>query len=77
MPDPNIIQYKHHGVNVHVREDLQGKHRDHCLCYRCARFHPNDPVNCRLAAFIYAACRLLHVTLPVWECAVFKQRKVI
>ena len=31
----SIVKYKHHGVNVSVREDLKGKHREHCLCWIC------------------------------------------
>jgi hypothetical protein len=67
-----IITYNHHGVKVHVREDLKGHHSAHSLCYKCARFIPDHPMNCRLAQAITSFCRLTHVVLPVWECAVFK-----
>ena len=33
-----VVEYEHHGSNVKVREDLKGKHRDHCLCFRCGGF---------------------------------------
>jgi len=35
-----IVEYEHHGENVKVREDLKGRHRDHCLCFRCNAFKP-------------------------------------
>lgn len=34
--------YNHHGVDVWVRSDLQGKHREHCLCFRCSRLNIDD-----------------------------------
>jgi hypothetical protein len=36
--DDSIVSYEHHGHNVAVRSDLKGKHREHCLCYRCSKF---------------------------------------
>lgn len=65
-----IVTYKHHDVNVLVREDLKGKHRDYCLCFQnCEYFKPWDPENnCRIAAMVYALDRLCGITTPVWEC---------
>ena len=67
----NVIQYRHHGALVSVREDLKGKHREHCLCYSCTDFRPGAPDHCRIAAMNYALCQLADLVLPVWECAKF------
>lgn len=37
-----IVEYEHHGTMVSVDEDFKGKHRDACLCYRCANFTVMD-----------------------------------
>ena len=68
-----IVQYEHHGVLVSVREHLKGRHREHCLCWRCGRFRPTDRSgNCPIANTLYALCVLAGITTPVWECPQFK-----
>ena len=40
--DKNFVQYNHHGIDVVVREDLKGTHREHCLCHApCGKFEPS------------------------------------
>jgi len=69
------IKYKHHGIDVSVREDLKGKHREHCLCWNCAKFKPEDrEANCQIANLLYKFDILHNVTTPVWECKKFKER---
>jgi len=67
------IQYKHHGKTVWVREDLMGKHREHCMCYKCEKFHPNEPNNCPIAQELYSFCVRHDMTTPVWECPEFEE----
>lgn len=68
-----IERYEHHGHTVAVRSDLKGKHRDHCLCYRCDEFKPKDPqANCPIANALYSLCVLASITTPVWECELFR-----
>lgn len=70
-----IIKYEHHGGRVYVDEDDKGKHREHCLCWRCARFNPGLPeLNCPTANLVYAVCLECGVVLPVWECAFFEYK---
>lgn len=65
--------YLHHGTSVWVREDLQGKHREHCLCHFCQKFNPGKPENnCSIANLLYAVCLNNSITTPVWECPEFK-----
>ena len=66
-----IIQYEHHGAMVSVDEDLKGKHREHCLCFRCDFFHPDSPENCDKAEQNYRACRINDMVMPVYECLKF------
>ena len=67
-----LEQYEHHGRMVHVRSDLKGLHRDHCLCYSCKRFKPDKKENCRIAKEVYALCVREDLVLPVWECPLFE-----
>jgi hypothetical protein len=68
----NIIGYTHHGEWVFVDEALKGKHREHCLCFRCGKFKPNTPENCDLAEQNYRTCKINGMTMPVWECKFFE-----
>ena len=69
-----IISYVHHGVIVFVDEDLKGKHRKHCLCWRCRNFTPDDRENnCRIASLNYAMCQLEGLVTPVYECPEFDE----
>lgn len=72
----NIIKsfekYVHFETPVWVRSDLKGKHRDHCLCYSCDKFFPEDlGKNCPIAKLIYNLCIVQDLVLPVWECPNF------
>lgn len=68
-----IVKYEHHGKAMSVREDLKGKHREHCLCYSCGKFHPEDRTNnCPKAQRLYDLCVTEDVVTPVWECAAYK-----
>jgi len=70
----NVVRYDHHGVNVAVRADLKGRHREYCLCYQCAKFTPaNLDTNCPIAQALYQLDVLAHITTPVWECAAFER----
>jgi len=68
-----FVQYEHFDADVWVREDLKGQHKEHCLCYSCLRFCPDDRNrNCRRANLIYRVCVMLDMVLPVWECPEFR-----
>jgi len=65
-------QYEHHGILMWVRHKLLGLHREHCLCYSCGRFYPeNRKKNCPIANELYAFDVAHSVTTPVWECKRF------
>ena len=71
-----IVSYKHWGGKVFVRKDLLGKHREHCLCWECMKFLPNNRVdNCPIANLNYALDVLTHIVTPVWECPEFEKKK--
>lgn len=60
--------YHRHGVPVAVREDLKGKHRQHCLCYKC---HFWD--GCEIRKAVYELNVEHNITTPVWECPRFAE----
>lgn len=67
-----ITMYEHHGKVVSVDASLKGKHREHCLCFKCHNFDPeNREKNCPIANALYSICVLTGVTTPVYECPEF------
>jgi hypothetical protein len=75
---------------VAVDEDFKGKHRDACLCYRCAEFtimnddgtfkEESDEVranNCIIANDHYQFVVEYGLVAPITECPIecFKERK--
>ena len=70
-----IIKYTHHGNVVSVDEDLKGKHKEHCLCYRCSCFKPNTPENCPIAQATLQNCLAHKLVTPVFECPKFEEEK--
>jgi len=74
MPSKMFERYRHHGENpVWVRADLRGRHRDHCLCCDCKRFHPGESGNCPVAQAVYQNCLNYQLVTPIWECPRFTQ----
>ena len=72
----SIVKYNHHNRNVFVREDLKGKHRDYCLCFKCKAFTPDvEKANCRIARILFAVCETFNLVTPVWECPEFDEIK--
>ena len=71
----SIERYEHHGWEVAVDSTLKGKHREHCLCFICSLFNPDDrEANCPIANVIYSNCVALGLVTPVWECPRFIER---
>ena len=69
-----IIKYEHHGEMVSVQKDLQGKHREHCLCFQgCVFFKPDTEENCPIAKALFALDKMYMLVTPVWECPKFEQ----
>lgn len=60
---------------VTADSDLRGKHREHCLCFKCENFKPGMPeTNCPIANLIYAVCIVNGVTTPIYECPKFIEK---
>jgi len=70
------VKYNHHGTDVSVMENLKGKHREHCLCFQCAKFNTNDPENkCPHADRLYNELKdedNAILVAPVWECSEYE-----
>jgi hypothetical protein len=71
-----IEKYTHHGVTVSVFSHLKGKHRDHCLCFRCLHFKPGTEENCLIAKDTYKNCVKHNLVTPVFECPKFTHVEV-
>jgi len=57
-------------------KEVRGKHREHCLCFSCEKFNPGTPEgNCPIANLNYAVCLAHGLTLPVYECPLFKESR--
>ena len=67
-------RYVHHGALVLVNKDLQGKHRELCLCHGCASFKPDQPSkNCPMAQLLFEHCKTFNQVTPVLECPDFQE----
>ena len=67
-----IEQYEHHGQVVSVDSELKGKHREHCLCFKCARFVADERErSCPMANALYALDVAFGTVTPVYECPEF------
>ena len=71
------VCYDHfgNGSKQWVREDLKGKHREHCLCFNCEKFNPEEREgNCPIANILYSICVAHNIVTPVWECPEFVEK---
>lgn len=68
-----IEYYNHHGNNVAVISELKGKHREHCLCYKCQKFYPGIEDNCKIAQATYEHCAYYGLVTPVYECPEYQR----
>lgn len=70
-----IVQREHHGKKVWVEEHLFGKHREHCLCHKCAKLKMKDrEANCKIASLLYRTDIMCEITTPVFECVEFEAK---
>lgn len=70
----DIMFYWHHGAKVAVFKENKGLHRENCLCFQCADFHPEPEKmaeNCPIARILFGLCVELDIVTPVWECKRF------
>lgn len=71
-----FVTYNHHGLITWVRRALKGRHREHCLCFSCNHFYPDDRENnCYIADSLFRLCCNYMIVAPVWECHKFVDRK--
>jgi hypothetical protein len=68
------IKVSKHGKELSVQEHLNGRHREHCLCWQnCKYFKPDTPENCDVAQKLYEFDKENGVTTPVWECVKYEE----
>jgi hypothetical protein len=63
----------HYGRQVWVSPEIEKLRHEHCLCWNCEKLKPGSDENCRIAATLYAVCRLTDVATPVTRCPEFVQ----
>lgn len=59
---------------VWVDSELKGKHREHCLCWKCDHFKPGTPENCFIADRVFQNCVSYNLVTPVYECPQFEEK---
>ena len=63
-------------VRTWVRKDLKGRQKEHCMCWNCRKFMPEtDHKGCSIIREVLKLASINNIVLPVWECAVFDERK--
>ena len=72
-----IIHYEHSFGNGKsscnaVFEELKGKHKDHCLCFKCDAFKPMTPENCKIAQATFDNCVKFNTVTPMYECPMYE-----
>lgn len=71
-----IVFHTHHGTTVAVQAHLNGKHKQHCLCYQgCMKFKPGTPENCPIAQATFENCVKFDIVTPVWECPSYEHSR--
>lgn len=74
VPSPFDL-YEHHDRWVWVKTEDKGKHREHCLCWSCENFTPNNrDTNCKIANLLFELDRAFDLVTPVWECPEFIEK---
>jgi len=65
----------HHDAWVFVKEELEGRSWDFCLCAICANLTPEDVLhNCQIANALYRFCVENNLVAPIFECPVFREK---
>lgn len=67
MRQPPVL-VESHGFMVYENPTIEAIRRDECLCLNCGRFKPGTDEHCRIAALLFAVCRIGGVTTPVSRC---------
>lgn len=65
-------------LNMAVFEQLKGRHKERCLCFRCKKFIPEDrDKNCPIANLLFSVCICCDIVAPVHECrtSMFQERE--
>lgn len=74
--DKIFSQREHYGRVVTGFAELEGKHREYCICYHCNQFIPDVPdLNCPIARALFELDRLVGIVTPVWECPEFELKQ--
>ena len=71
-----LVKFDHHGKEVSAMKHLQGKHKEHCLCWVCNKLTPEDHENnCKIANLLFNVNKVCEITTPVFYCAQFEEKR--
>ena len=70
-----MVKAAHNGSTVWVRADLQGRQKEHCICWSCRKFQPDTAdKGCPIICSVLQLAVQKGVILPVWACPVFDEK---
>ena len=70
-----MVKAVHNGSTVWVRADLQGRQKEHCICWSCRKFQPDTAdKGCPIICSVLQLAAEKGVILPVWACPVFDKK---
>lgn len=62
--------------NNSVREDLNNRQKEFCMCWDCQQFKPeSEDKGCPIICSVLQLASSQNIILPVWECHVFVEKK--
>lgn len=61
--------------NNMVREDLNNRQKEFCMCWDCSKFKPEDEdKGCPVIQSVLQLAGSHSIVLPVWECPLFIEK---
>jgi cytochrome c2 len=62
--------------NNYVREDLNNRQKEFCMCWDCHKFKPEtEDKGCPIIHSVLQLANSQNIILPVWECNGFSEKK--
>ncbi len=59
-----------------VRQDLDSRQKEFCMCWDCEKFKPNtDGKGCPIIKSVLDLASTHNIVLPVWECLEFNEKQ--
>ena len=70
-----MVRTPNNGQPVWVRDDLQGRQKEYCICWACQKFNPGAAdKGCPTILAVLRLAAEKGVVLPVWACPTFVKK---